>query len=210
MNVARGFYEGAATGNWQATKFLSGRDVLLLAGGPSMREHGSAVAALKQRLDLVTIAMNIQSPIEDALIDYRIASHPIRMLVDSKYYSELSQPLITPASMLPQELLVKLAGAAICDFGIAVESGQFCFDASHCTVPSFLVAAYALGVATSGGARRIFLAGFDGYDQDDPRNLEMQALVEDYQAAPGALDLISLTPTRYGVSTRSVYAESFH
>lgn len=61
-------------------------------------------------------------------------------------------------------------------------------------------------MATSGEAARILMAGFDGYGADDPRSGEMRQLFEYYQAAEGALPLMAITPTRYGLHSESVYA----
>ena len=43
-------------------------------------------------------------------------------------------------------------------------------------LPSPLVLAYALAVATGGHAKQILLAGFDGYSPGDPRNEEIESL----------------------------------
>jgi 4-hydroxy 2-oxovalerate aldolase len=68
------------------------------------------------------------------------------------------------------------------------------------------VIAYAMAVATSGQAARIFLAGFDGYGADDPRTAEMDGMLNDYQNTAGALPIQSITPTRYKIPATSVYA----
>ena len=117
---------------------------------------------------------------------------------------------MTPLSMLPNEVKASLKDKEILDFGLNVEAENFDFYKKHCTVPSSLVVAYALAVATSGSAKRIYMAGFDGFGADDPRSHEMKTLLEQYQSHQHALDLISITPTRYGIHTESVYALSVY
>jgi 4-hydroxy 2-oxovalerate aldolase len=91
-------------------------------------------------------------------------------------------------------------------FGLTIESGVFEFHEKFAVTPSSLVVAYALAMATSVKASRILLAGFDGYGADDPRTAEMEELLAAYKAATGALPVVSITPTRYNITSSSVYA----
>ena len=52
----------------------------------------------------------------------------------------------------------------------------------------------------------MLLAGFDGYSADDPRNAEMDSLIDTYRASACSKELVSITPTRYHVKQISVYA----
>jgi 4-hydroxy 2-oxovalerate aldolase len=67
------------------------------------------------------------------------------------------------------------------------------------------VALYALAFANAGGAKRIYLAGFDGYSRGDERQTEMARLLEQYAQTPGAAELVAVTPTGYPVAQSSVY-----
>jgi 4-hydroxy 2-oxovalerate aldolase len=91
-------------------------------------------------------------------------------------------------------------------FGLTIESGVFEFHEKFAATPSSLVVAYALAMATSGKASRILLAGFDGFGADDPRTVEMEELLTTYQAAAGALPIVSITPTHYNIPSSSVYS----
>ncbi len=107
--------------------------------------------------------------------------------------------------MLPEDVRQSLEGKEILDFGLKVSSDTFEFNASSAQLPNSLVVAYVLAIATSGGACRISLAGFDGFSADDPRNAEMEKLLELYLQHPEHLPLRSVTPTRYRVPTISIY-----
>jgi 4-hydroxy 2-oxovalerate aldolase len=69
-----------------------------------------------------------------------------------------------------------------------------------------MVLAYALSVATSGLAARILMAGFDGYEAGDPRNNELNQILETFSNAGQSPDCISITPTRFKLKAVSVYA----
>lgn len=206
LESARHFYSGEPQGSWSPEGLIAGREVLLLGSGPGVARHRQGLEAYIRRASPVVIALNTQSEIDGDLIDVRAACHPFRLMADCQEHVRLPQPLITPAHMLPAQVLAALGGKELLDYGISVQPGVFEFSGTHCILPTSLVAAYALAVAASGKARRILLAGFDGYSADDPRTLEVNQLLEAYQRVPGAPELVAITPTRYQVPRSSIYA----
>ncbi len=107
--------------------------------------------------------------------------------------------------MLPADVRDSLADKEVLDFGLNVQAECFEFADMHCTAPTSLVMAYAFAIAASGGARTLYLAGFDGYPGEDPRNAEMNRVVQQFQEANDTLPLIAITPSRYDVIKQSVY-----
>lgn len=206
LDAARHFYRGEPQGKWSPSSLFEGRDVLLLGTGPGVSQHRTALERYIRQAKPLVVALNTQSAIAAELIDVRVACHPVRLLADCAEHTQLPQPLITPYSMLPNDVQEALAGKDVLDFGLNVQSETFEFTEHYCTAPTSLVVAYALAVVTSGQANKVLMAGFDGYGADDPRSREMQHLFEHYQKSSQAVTLQSITPTRYSLSTQSVYA----
>lgn len=206
LDGARQFYRGEARGTWAPASLMNGREVLILGAGPGVSANESALEAYIKREKPLVLALNTQSSIASDIIDLRIACHPVRLLADAETHVELPQPLITPASMLPSTLREALADKELLDFGLGIEPGKFAFETTHCTTPSSLVLAYALAAATSGGAKRILMAGFDGYASGDTRNEEVETMLSIFAASSADQDLVSVTPTRYkGLRAVSIY-----
>ena len=82
---------------------------------------------------------------------------------------------------------------------------EFEFNQNYCKLPTSLVIAYALAIANCGLAKKITLAGFDGYNADDPRSVEMESIIKIYNDHPNTLPIKSITPTRYKISTQSIF-----
>ena len=200
------FYENKAHGTWSPLKLIKNREILIIGAGISAINHKKALEDFIKNSKPLVIALNTNQSISEELIDMRIASHPIRILSDCHIHRSLSQPLIIPASMLPQKILSSLGGKKLFDFGIDVQPDKFNFNEFYCTVPSALVLAYTLGVAASGKASRIFLAGFDGYNSNDSRTFEVEKLFNIFQKNLNAPSLISITSTKYKIETKSVYS----
>jgi 4-hydroxy 2-oxovalerate aldolase len=206
MEAARNFYSGEPRGTWRPAEMLKDREVLLLGAGPGVATHRKAVEQYIRKEKPFVMALNTQSQIATELINVRIASHPVRLLADCEEHKRLPQPLITPISMLPKDVKDSLQGKELLDFGLTVQEDTFKFHDTFCVIPNSLVFVYSLAVATSGKARRILLAGFDGYGADDPRTMEMEKLLEAYRLSQSGIELISITPTRYNLEIHSVYA----
>ena len=78
------------------------------------------------------------------------------------------------------------------DFGIGLKNTHFEFHNSFCIIPNALVLSYALAVVTSGSAKTIFLAGFDGYPQGDSRNDEVNELLYKFKKSYPNAKVISI------------------
>jgi 4-hydroxy 2-oxovalerate aldolase len=205
LDAARHFYQGQSRGEWAPAQIFQDREVLLIGSGPGARQHRKAIEAYVKKQAPIVLALNTQSAIEQSLIDFRVACHPIRLLADCEAYATLPQPLITPASMLPADVLESLQDKKLLDFGLQVQADTFEIYGTHCILPTSLVIAYALAVLVSGKVKKVLLAGFDGYGEDDPRNNEMNYILDEFRAKAIKIDMISITPTRYQIFQKSIY-----
>ena len=178
---------------------------MLLGTGPGVAIHRDALERYIRDQKPLVLALNTQSAIDPDLIDLRVACHPVRLLADCDAHTRLPQPLITPFSMLPEVVQASLADKEVLDFGLKVQTGKFEFSETYCTTPTSLVMAYAFAIAASGECRSLYLAGFDGYPGEDPRNTEMNLIVKQFQSSSAELPLIAITPSRYDVDKISIY-----
>lgn len=206
LDTARHFYRGKPTGTWNPESLFAGREVLLLGSGPGVSDHAAALEQYIRLKSPLVLALNTQAEVDASLIDVRAACHPVRLLADCEAHTQLPQPLITPASMLPDDVKEALRDKQLLDYGLDVEPGNFRFGSGHCTVPSSLVFAYTLAILASGKANRVLMAGFDGYAAGDPRSAEMNNILEAYDATAGSVPLLAITPTRYPLPQQSIYS----
>ncbi len=204
LDATRHFYSGEALGHWQPKTYLQDKDILILGAGPSVHEHRAALEDFILDKKPTVMALNTQSVVSEELVEYRLASHPIRILADCETHLNLGQPLITPASMMPSDIRKSMESKELLDFGISVEPGRFEFSETSVVVPNSLVLSYALAIAGSGGARRIYLAGFDGYGAEDPRTREIQSVFDLFQDSSD-IPIVSLLDSEYMIETASIY-----
>jgi 4-hydroxy 2-oxovalerate aldolase len=205
LETARNFHSDKTKGTWKPEKTIKNNSVLIIGAGPGTVRHRAVIESYIKKHNPFVIALNTQKSISEVLINARAACHPVRVLADCNEYLNLSQPLITPASILPNDIKQKVKQGKLLDFGIAIDVNGFTFNASNCTVPNLLVLSYVLAIATSGKAKQILLAGFDGYGADDPRHKEVDNVFNLYQKTKDSVDFFSITETRYEIPIQSIY-----
>jgi len=202
--VARSFRD--ATGGWSAEGWAEGSDVLLIAAGPSLENHCDAILRYIERAKPKTICLNLTDLIPPTAVDLYAACHPTRMLSQLDRFRETGRPVALPVGAMPESARAHLDGIDVHDFGMKVAPGEFQTAATGCTVPAPLVAAYAMAVAGASGAKRVLLAGFDGYAADDPRHAEMNRIFDLARHAMPDTSIVAMTPTTYTVERSSIYA----
>ena len=173
-----------------------------------MKKYQTEIEDYIENTKPYVIALNTKSSIKHELINARAACHPVRLLANCQEHLKLPQPLITPYSMLPETVKKNLINKKIFDFGIIISNLSFSFEKNYCELPTSLVIAYTLAVANSGLSKEIILAGFDGYNADDPRRKEMDQLLKIYKDKPNTVSLTSITPTSYEIPVKSIYGMS--
>ena len=92
------------------------------------------------------------------------------------------------------------------NYGLEVKTGKFSFGKTSSIAPNSLTIVYALSIANSGKAKKIFVSGLDGYPMENPRRHEMDETLRIYFSSKKRSELISITPSRYKIKSSSVYA----
>jgi 4-hydroxy 2-oxovalerate aldolase len=206
LDTDKKMYSGKCEGKWSPKNKIFSKEVLILGTGPGVNEHKIAIEEyIKQKKPFV-IGLNTQRSIDEKLINVRAVCSAFRLLTDRKKYKSLKQPLVLPLKRLSKDINNYLSSNTLLDFGIQVIPEKFDFKENYGILPNSLVISYALAIATSGKAKKILLAGFDGYNADDPRRVEMDNLLTLYQQSKSKIPLISITPTRYKIDSVSIYA----
>ena len=135
-----------------------------------------------------------------------VASHDSRILVEGSHYAELTKPIVLPLKRIKSSLGSTALHCELKDYGLSVADGIIEIGNTECTLPNSLAAGYAFSIATMGGAKNLFLVGFDGYPIDDLKQTEMNTLIKLYNELNISINIESLTETSYNVRKSSIYA----
>ena len=199
------FY-GNSKGTYVPSKNIKNKYVLILGSGPSLKEHKLALEMFIKKTKPFVIALNTNKTISSKLINVRAVCNTLRLLTDYKSFNGLPQKIILPYQRLSSSIKLRLKNIKKLDFGVDIKHNSFKFYKSSAIVPNSLAITYALAISNSGKAKKIFLAGFDGYDSDDSRRREIDEILLLYQSLKKKITIESITPTKYKIQSRSVYS----
>ena len=197
---------GDGVGNWDASEWLNNRDVLLLGAGPSVQQYANYIEGYIRETNCAVLSLNSNSPVSSELITAFIACHPSRILADIDDYIDRKPATILPVATLHPVVKERLSQVDHLDYGMTVNDSEYSVGSSGCVIPTLVVAAYAMALATAAGARRILMVGFDGFEGVDQRQKDMIDVIERYQDIDNAIPLVALTPTNYPVHRSSLFA----
>jgi len=206
INTYKQYFVGKGSGKYEPTKNIKNKNVLILGSGPGVKAHKVALENFIKKYKPFVIALNTQNSINSKLINTRAVCNTLRLLTDHKSFKYLPQKLILPYQRLSDLIKDKFKKVKKLDFGVEVRNNTFQFMKSSVIIPNTLAISYALGIANSGKAKKIYIAGFDGYEAEDPKRREMDELFSLYQSLKKKSELESITPTKYKVKSVSVYA----
>ena len=206
LDTGRQIYSSTKGGSWDPKKVFKDKSVLIIGAGPSLQQHKEGLEQFIGRNKPVVVGLNTKETINESLIDLRAACHPMRIVADCDQYHELKQPIVMPFGQLPTKLKGLLSEANVLDYGLCIEEDTFHFGKLQSTIPLPLVIAYVLAFVTAGGAKKVFLAGFDGFETNDSRSSEMNQIFSAYLSTSHACSLVSITPTKNNIPSSSLYA----
>jgi len=197
--------EGSEYGNWSSKAWAEDRTVLIIGAGESTKRYLSVLQQFVERYKPLVLCLNVNEVVPREMVDAYVACHDTRILIESSGYLTLGKPLILPLSRVPEKIRDVLNGIDVYDYGLRIAEKQFVIADNGCVIGSQLALVYAISIATSAGAKQIFLAGVDGFAPSDKRQREMVELLEKYRKCPYALPLKAITPTSYPVEQKSIY-----
>ena len=193
-------------GSWDATDWCKEKELVVIGAGKSVSGYREAIESFIKKRDVFTISLNIHNDIDENLIDGYVAIDPMRLMLEVNEYSHKGKPLFCSLNSFPKELISKLDKMDMRDYGFNLKLDEFKSEKYSCTIPSLLSLAYALALAKEGGAKRLWLVGFDGYHAGDKRQEEMTSLLGVVKQSDFDLECTCLTPSTYPIKQGSVYA----
>jgi len=140
-------------------------------------------------------------------VDYYCLSHNNKFLSESTSYNTLVKPVILPKHRFSSEELALFSpNCPLMDYGLVVKTGEFYTEEKSCVIPFDITVAYAFSVAENMKANNVTLVGFNGYESNDTRQLEMLETLNLMQNFQISQHLLALTPTTYPIAQGSIYA----
>ncbi len=199
INSNEQLYRGKDIGTWKPSDYLKNKKMLILGPGQNLQKNKKKIIKFINKYKPIVLSVNFKNYIPSRLINYHIACHSLRLLVELKSKNLFTKPIILPLNRLNNLIQDSKKRMKILNFGVQVKKGIFKFEEKGVILPNSLAISYSLALASSGNVEKIYLAGFDGYDRNNPKKLTVDETLENYKKTPGSKKIVSLTSTIYKV-----------
>ena len=186
-------------GNWIPKNKLASKEVLLISSGPKLVEYKKEIEKFINKNKPYVIALNTQVKINKKLIDLHVACNPLKFMGEVNQYKKITSPLVAPITIFSDQLKNKLKKIKVLNFGIGLKDGSFKFYNTCANIPKLYTVAYALSIVASGKAKKVFLAGFDGYQKNDRRLKIVDEIFQNFQKTKATPALTAITPSAYNI-----------
>lgn len=197
--IRNAVYSNSTPGSWNAFNWLEDENVLIVGAGPSVKRYKDEIKKFIKLKKPKVLFLNTNKFINQSYGFATIVCHERRALIEVDEYEKLNHPLIMPINSLNKILKERLKNLDVLDYGLNLENDKFEISDKYCTLHSPLAISYAISLATIGNANNIFLVGFDGYTNNQPKQDEMDKMFKRYKKLSNKLEIISLTPTSYKI-----------
>lgn len=204
---ARNMYVSDESGKWSPKDQFVGKNILLLGSGRGVEKHKLAIETYIKKHNPIVMSLNSQNIIDKSLIDYAVVCHPLKLLTEIEKLADAGCNIISPVSSFDEEHKRDYGETRFFDYGLKVnfDCKEAVYGNKACIISSPIAAAYAMAIATVGSAKCLFLAGFDGYDNDDLRQIDMERAIGLHQNIENCVPLVAVTPTKYSINVKSIY-----
>jgi len=178
-----------------------------VANGPHLHNHKEALRRFIEVHKPLVLECNDVAPL-DGVDRTTVVLNRVRMdeLVSRTGALDPSRTIVTGLKSVP----AGLKGQRVMGANFTLGAGAFRVDEDSMVLPGYVVGMLAVGLALRAKPRRIYLAGFDGFE-DPSRRAEQAEMDTFWELArksdkAAGVDFLSILPTTYGLAARSVYS----
>ena len=193
--------------NWSPVNDLYQKDVLILGPNILEKKETRKIENFILNQKLFVVAVNSSRGVSEKLINIRTICHPKRMISDGLFLNNVKTTLSIPLSNLPDKLknLLILKNKLTLDYGIMLNSNkEINIFKNYCSIPKPLAIIYSICIAIAGKARKIYLAGFAGFEKNNPLNDETDYYLRKIQKIYKNTLIKTITKTKYKIKFQKI------
>ena len=177
------------------------REFLIFGAGESVGKYKKKIINYIKNRKPYVISVNYNKFIPEKYIDNYSVLNLERFVIDFKYYLDSKKKIILPRLLMESHFgknrLLKLR---IINYGTRIRKNKFIIFKNYSEIPNSLTATYALSFIIACKAAKITFAGFDGYEDKNILNKEMNSLFDLISKNFKLIKINSITPTTYKIN----------
>ena len=172
-------------------------NVLIVGQGDSIYNNLKKIEIFVKKNKCLVLSLNINKFLKNKFVDYYIASNIKRVSIDQNKYHKLKK-IVVPYNHVKNYLQSnnKIEKKIFLNYSLKIEEKKFIINSNNCILPNDNSIGYALALCHFGKAKKIFLAGFDGYDKNDSLQIESENYLK-YLSKKSTYKLNFITKNNY-------------
>ncbi|WP_435098242.1 aldolase catalytic domain-containing protein [Candidatus Pelagibacter bacterium nBUS_27] len=197
--LGKNYYNRVNKGSWEPSKVVKNQNVLIIGPCESVIKYKKKIIKFIEVNKPIVFVLNAINPIPKKYVYANVVCNTLRLLADIDKYKKSNKYVVTPFSSFSKNIKSRINSKKILDFGLQVKNNRFKFDKKYAVLPNSLAVTYSLGFCSSGQCKKIFFAGLDGYNKNNPKKFEMDDILQNYKLEKDSKEIVSLTPTNYNI-----------
>ena len=190
-------------GNFNAKDFYKDKEIILIGSGNSLIHNKEKILNyLKKNKNKLVFYLNNNKYLNNFKAEGIFACNDSRLLSDYKNYLSINTKLIIPKKNYKK--IINNKKLDIFDYALNLGEKPYLIYENFCIIKWPLAIAYALSFLTIANVKKIFLIGFDGYEENTNKNFEMISVFNEYNKLKNKKDIISLTETKYKIMKKII------
>tara|TARA_A100001015_G_scaffold129298_1_gene143428 strand:+ start:63 stop:1670 length:1608 start_codon:yes stop_codon:yes gene_type:complete len=189
-------YSKLVNGNFDVNKLTDKKEVLIIGSGDTVKNNKNDIELFIRKFKPLVFQLNKGEIIDENLIDYNLYCHPQTIKYENNNIKNPKNNTIIPPNSIDYDVKNK----KVKFYGLQVEKEKFSTNSTNCVTPNSLVLSYALAIASASENTNIYLAGIDGYLNNQNKNNEISTTLELYKNHYDEKKLTSITPTIFSIS----------
>ena len=134
---------------------------LILGSNPINLQNRKIIEDKIKKENYFVLALNTTKHINEKLINYRVSSHPLRLISEIENFKKTQSKIILPTGILPENILCKLNQKKIYFYNLILKPNLIKISKNFCILPSAISIAFAIAVLIKFRFNYIELCGFD-------------------------------------------------
>lgn len=177
------------------------KNVLIIANSNSLEQYQKKINLFIKKAKPIVLSLNRINPknFNNNKIDYLAICHPTRIMSEMDLISKDTK-LISPFSNFSNEIKKKIKKYKIIDYGLIIDEKNTLVTKEYCKLDKILVLPYALSFLTINKVKKIYLAGFDGYESDVISRRENNKILKKFANQKSKNYFQFITPSFYKIS----------
>ena len=178
-------------------KTINADQIIILGSGQILKKQRDEIVKLKKtNTNICIISLNSTTSINEKYIDYRVACHPHRLLLDYKFHLRKKTNFIFPFNFLNNHIFYKfqnLKNKKIYNYGMKIEKNINKFyipNSRYCRLVKPLAILYLMSILENIRPKKIFFYGFTGFKKENPFGDETKKYIKYFERKNSNIKLV--------------------